>query len=229
MRFKDVFSIIGPDMIGPSSSHTAGAVRIGRVARQLFASQPQQVEICLYRSFADTYLGHGTDVALAAGLLGWDTSCERIPEAISAAELQGMELNYISKSGNVPHPNTVTLTMVSDNFKLRVTGTSIGGGSIEIVEIDEFDVRFSGECQTVVVWHEDRVGMLADFTNLFSQRLLNIGSMDVDRKGRNGKALTIIEVDGNITQELIQALATIDGVACIRKIDLGEGGEGEAD
>jgi L-serine dehydratase len=225
MRFKDVFSIIGPDMIGPSSSHTAGAVRIGRVARQLFASQPKQVEICLYRSFADTYLGHGTDVALAAGLLGWDASYDRIPEAIAVAEQQGMELNYISKSGNVPHPNTVTLTMVSDDLQMRVTGTSIGGGSIEIVEIDEFDVRFSGECQTVAVWHEDRVGMLAEFTNLFSRERINIGSMDVDRKGRNGKALTIIEVDGSINQELIDAIATIEGVACIRKVDLGEGGE----
>ncbi|MCR8635219.1 L-serine ammonia-lyase, iron-sulfur-dependent subunit beta [Paenibacillus radicis (ex Xue et al. 2023)] len=225
MRFKDVFSIIGPDMVGPSSSHTAGAVRIGRVARQLFEVQPEKVNIYLYRSFADTYQGHGTDVALAAGLLNWDTAHEHIPEALAIAEQRGMQLSFIAKSGGAPHPNTAILQMMKLNLSMRVTGTSIGGGNIEIVGVDDFDVRFSASFPTMVITHADRIGMLAEVTHLFSQNHLNIGAMDVDRKSRNGQALTVIEADGAISQELIQAVRNLEGVVRVRMIDLTTGGE----
>src|SRR5438552_1751258 len=103
MRFKDVFAIIGPSMVGPSSSHTAGAVRIGRVARQIFDSMPQSVEVVFYGSFADTYQGHGTDMAIVAGLLNWDTDDERIPESLQTAESLGMQVQFRVGHGQAQH------------------------------------------------------------------------------------------------------------------------------
>ncbi|MBD2843825.1 L-serine ammonia-lyase, iron-sulfur-dependent, subunit beta [Paenibacillus sp. IB182496] len=220
MRFKDVFSIIGPGMIGPSSSHTAGAVRIGRVARELLGSQPERVVIRLYRSFADTYRGHGTDVALAAGLLGWDTDHDGIPQALVAAEQAGMELSFVPKPDNVPHPNTAALQMHGGGRELLVTGTSIGGGNIAIVGIDEFDVRFSGSFPTLVLRHADRIGLLADVTRLLSAARLNIGQMNVDRTSRSGAALTVVETDGPLPRDLVRSIARLEGVSEVRKIDL---------
>ncbi|NQX70251.1 L-serine ammonia-lyase, iron-sulfur-dependent, subunit beta [Paenibacillus alba] len=221
MRFKDVFSIIGPDMIGPSSSHTAGAVRIGLAARQLFGRLPQRAELYLYGSFAETYQGHGTDVALAAGLLGWGTDNERIPDALAAAEDLGVELVFIPSQGIVGHPNTVRICLKAEGIAdLSVLGTSIGGGNIEIVGIDDFDVRFSASFPTMVITHSDRAGMLAEITSCFSQNGVNIGSMDVDRRSRSGEALTVIEADSSFPEELVQAILEIKADLSIRILDL---------
>ncbi|WNQ10369.1 L-serine ammonia-lyase, iron-sulfur-dependent subunit beta [Paenibacillus aurantius] len=223
MRFKDVFSIIGPDMVGPSSSHTAGAVRIGRAARQFFGPLPERVEITLFRSFAETYRGHGTDVALAAGLLDWDTQDERIPEALQHAAGLGVNIEFFPAHGDfaeAPHPNTARLRMTAGDRTMTVTGTSIGGGNIEIVGVDGFDVRCSCSYPTLAIYHDDRVGMLADITRLISQCSLNIGHMDVDRASRSGKALTLIEADGRFEKELVEALRALPGVTSIRTVDL---------
>ncbi|GGA00052.1 L-serine dehydratase, iron-sulfur-dependent subunit beta [Paenibacillus marchantiophytorum] len=221
MRFKDVFSIIGPDMIGPSSSHTAGAVRIGLAARQLFGRLPERAELYLYGSFAETYRGHGTDVALAAGLLGWGTDNERIPEALEAAKEQGVELLLIPSQGIVGHPNTVRICLKAEGFSdLTVLGTSIGGGNIEIVGIDDFDVRFSASFPTMVITHTDQIGMLAEITGCFRQSGVNIGSMDVDRRSRSGEVLTVIEADSEFPDELVRAVSAIDAVRSLRLLVL---------
>ncbi|TXK71915.1 L-serine ammonia-lyase, iron-sulfur-dependent subunit beta [Paenibacillus sp. N3.4] len=223
MRFKDVFSIIGPDMVGPSSSHTAGAVRIGRAARQLFGSQPNEAKITLYQSFADTYRGHGTDVALAAGLLDWGTQDERIPQALHHAAEQGLIIDYVRAGGGavgVYHPNTAKLKLQSDSCTMLVTGSSIGGGNIEIVGIDHFDIRFTCLYPTLAIFHVDRMGVLADITREISKFSLNIGHMDVDRTGRSGEALTVIEADGEIEKELIDSINAIEGIRLIRVVDL---------
>jgi L-serine dehydratase len=221
MRFKDVFSIIGPDMIGPSSSHTAGAVRIGRAARQLFGVQPERAVISLYRSFADTYRGHGTDIALAAGLLDWDTNDPRIPDALQHAEQAGMEIVFQTVQGTaVSHPNTAEIEMTAGGRSKTVTGVSIGGGNIEITAVDDFNVRCSGMYPTVAILHRDRVGMLAEITGLFSKHSLNIGSLNVDRKGRSGEAMTLIEADGKLEPRLLSELYELSGISEIRAVDL---------
>ena len=220
MRFKDIFSIIGPDMIGPSSSHTAGAVRIGRAARQLFGVQPEKAVITLYGSFADTYRGHGTDLALAAGLLDWNTNDSRIPDALRHAEQAELDIVLRTARGVQPHPNTANIDMTAAGRRMSVTGVSIGGGNMEIMAIDDFGVRFSGMSPTIVIRHLDRIGMLAEITGLFSRHSLNIASMEVDRRGRNGEAMTVVEADGQWNSQLISELRLLAGVYDIRTVEL---------
>ena len=133
MEYKSVFDIIGPVMVGPSSSHTAGALEIARYARQKFGEQPEKVEITLYNSFAKTYKGHGTDVALVGGVLNFEADDLNIPNAIEIAEKNGIEIKFHISERIAQHPNTVTLVLVKDNKLLEVTGISIGGGSFKII------------------------------------------------------------------------------------------------
>lgn len=212
MRFKDVFSIIGPDMVGPSSSHTAGALRIGRIARHLFGEQPERAEIALFQSFADTGRGHGTDAAIVAGLLGWQTDDLRIPQARACAEELGLGVRFRTGRGMAPHPNTAQLHLSANGRSLSLIGTSVGGGNVEIVNVDGFDVRFSAAYPTMAIWHRDRVGLLADLTRWFSRYRLNIGFMDVDRSRRSGDALTVIEADTGVPEGLVAAVRRVNGV-----------------
>ncbi|WP_068787130.1 L-serine ammonia-lyase, iron-sulfur-dependent subunit beta [Paenibacillus phocaensis] len=221
MRFKNVFSIIGPAMIGPSSSHTAGAVRIGRFARQRFGGLPAKAAICFYGSFAETYSGHGTDLAVVGGILDYQTDDERIRHSLQDAAEQGIEVVF--STGVLPgaHPNTVKITLTgSDGRHTEVTGASIGGGTIVIRNIDGFEVKSSGELPTLVIFHDDRQGVLAGITALFSREYVNIGYMITDRKGRTGEALTVVEADSSIPPELVQAIESLEHVNQVVSIDL---------
>ncbi|SDC89363.1 L-serine dehydratase [Paenibacillus sp. UNCCL117] len=220
MRFKDVFSIIGPAMIGPSSSHTAGAVRIGQVGRQLFGGQMARAEIIFYGSFADTYRGHGTDLAVVSGLLGFATDDVRIPDAIGEAALAGLELVIRTGSGRITHPNTVDLLLSGDTLTTSLRGVSIGGGNIEIQAVDEHAVTFSGEYPTLLIYHDDRPGVLADITQLFKEQGMNIGYMDVDRTSRTGSAMTVIEADQSLEDDLMKRIAKVAHVKRAITIDL---------
>ncbi|WP_082053545.1 L-serine ammonia-lyase, iron-sulfur-dependent subunit beta [Gordoniibacillus kamchatkensis] len=220
MRFKDVFAIIGPAMVGPSSSHTAGAARLGRAARMLHERQPQVAVITLYGSFAETYRGHGTDVALVGGLLGYDTDDPRIPIAMTEAERAGMQVTFRESAEHMPHPNTVKLELRSGGSETVVIGASIGGGNIEVGYVDGFDVRFSGVYPTLVLTHEDRTGFLAVVTTLLAALQINIGYMIVDRKGRKGEAMTVIETDSPLAAEGLASLAALPGVQRVRTVDL---------
>ncbi|MBM7565796.1 L-serine ammonia-lyase, iron-sulfur-dependent subunit beta [Paenibacillus sacheonensis] len=223
MRFKDVFSIIGPGMIGPSSSHTAGAVRLGRVAGLLFGGLPKRAEIMFYGSFAATYAGHGTDLAAVAGLLGFDTDDERIPDAIELAEQAGMRIAFRKASVPAAHPNTLTVALRKGRRHVRMTGCSIGGGSIEVSEVDGFELKFTGNYPTLIVFHDDRPGMLAAITRLLGDAGVNIGYMDVDRKSRLGEAATVIESDAAIPAELRKRVGRIADVKSVGYIDLNGG------
>ncbi len=225
MRFKDVFSIIGPSMIGPSSSHTAGAVRLGRVARQLLGEQPKKVEITLYGSFADTYRGHGTDLALIGGLLDYETDDPRIPVAAEEAEALGVEIAFLTSKDKADHPNTVRFNLSSEARELSMTGASIGGGNVEIVNVNQFDVKFTAVYPTLVISHHDRPGMIADITALLGRSEINIGFMDLDRKGRDREAMTVIETDVSIPDSLIEELKNLSMIHEIKKVDLAERGE----
>ncbi len=222
MRFKDVFSIIGPPMIGPSSSHTAGAARIGRAARQLLGGPPDEAVIVLYGSFAATYQGHGTDTALVGGLLDFGTDDPRLPDALKLAEQTGLRVSFEQGKGVFPHPNTarVLLQSADDGRKLILVGTSIGGGNVEVVEMNGFAVRFSCMYPTLVVRHDDRPGIIAEVTGLLKEEGVNIGHMSLDRTGRNGDALAVLELDSPISARLLGDVRGIPFVRQVNKLDL---------
>ncbi|WP_411347588.1 L-serine ammonia-lyase, iron-sulfur-dependent subunit beta [Paenibacillus sp. WLX2291] len=220
MRFKNVFNIIGPSMVGPSSSHTAGAARLGRAARQLLGQQPEHVDIILYGSFAETYWGHGTDLALVGGLLDYSTDDDRLPDAAEEADRLGMTIQFDKGSGNYPHPNFVRLRLRAGEQHAELAGASIGGGNIEIHELNGFDLKGSGQYPTLVVEHMDSKGVLADITRTLSEAELNIGFMDVDRKSRSGEAMTLIELDGVPADEILTRIVALPHVTRAGVIDL---------
>jgi L-serine dehydratase len=225
MRFKDVFSIIGPAMVGPSSSHTAGAARIGRAARQVLGEVPREAEVIFFGSFAATYQGHGTDRAIVGGLLDYTTDDHRLPDSIELAAEDGMEVSFRQGAGLFPHPNTVKLRLVGRDTgtELTLTGISIGGGNIEIVDIDGFGVKLTGMYPTVLINHMDYLGVLASVTDVMRQGQFNIGHMSLDRKNRSGAALTVLELDESATPELLQELRSLPAVKSVKVVDLNEG------
>lgn len=219
MKFTSVFDIIGPVMIGPSSSHTAGAARIGRVARDLFGRQPKSVKIYLYGSFAETYRGHGTDVALVGGLLDFDTDDERIKTSFQHAKGRGMEFKFIPDTANKEHPNTARLVMEDDNGEMSVEGISIGGGKIEISEVNGFKLRLNGGMPAILVVHDDRAGCIANVANCLAMHNVNIGHMEVSRIERGQTALMVIEVDQNIEDRVIEQISYIPHITKVSRIN----------
>lgn len=194
-QFKSVFDIIGPVMIGPSSSHTAGAARIGKIVRNIFGELPDQVDILLYESFAKTYRGHGTDIALVGGLLGMEPNDERLAESLKLAHDAGVEVAFVPKKEKAEHPNQVTMKVKKGDRSMSVTGISIGGGNIQISELNGFRINLSMGIPTFIVVHQDLPGLIAKVTQIFEQQEINIGTMTVTREAKGDKAIMIIEVD----------------------------------
>lgn len=219
MKFTSVFDIIGPVMIGPSSSHTAGAARIGRVARDLFGRQPKWSKIYLYGSFAETYRGHGTDVAIIGGLLDYDTDDERIKTAFQHAEQAKLQFEFIPETANREHPNTARIMMGDDQGEMSVEGISIGGGKIEISEVNGFKLRLNGGMPAILVVHEDRSGCIANVANCLAMHNVNIGHMEVSRIERGQTALMVIEVDQNIDERILKQISYIPHITKVSKIN----------
>ncbi|WP_286231458.1 L-serine ammonia-lyase, iron-sulfur-dependent subunit beta [Neobacillus mesonae] len=218
MKYRSVFDIIGPVMIGPSSSHTAGAARIGRVARSLFGREPKWANISLYGSFAETYKGHGTDVAIVGGLLDFDTDDERIIQAIDIAKEHGMKVTFIEEDAVPDHPNTARIIIGDHNGELELVGISIGGGKIEITELNGFELKLSGNHPALLVVHNDRFGAIASVANTLAKYEINIGHMEVARKEVGKMALMTIEVDQNIDDQLIEELEQLPNILKVTKI-----------
>lgn len=209
----NVFDIIGPVMIGPSSSHTAGAVRIGKAASSILSGQPVKAHILLSGSFAKTYKGHGTDKALIAGILGMIPSDPRIKDSLELASKNG--LSYVFEEGDIDgaHPNTAVIRLTSkEGNEVEVSGASIGGGSILINRINGLEVEFRGQNITLIVLHKDTPGMIADVTNLLAGRGVNIGNFKLRRDIKGGTAAMIIEIDGNADSKLNEAIEAIRNV-----------------
>lgn len=219
MKFTSVFDIIGPVMIGPSSSHTAGAARIGRVARDLFGRQPKWAKIHLYGSFAETYKGHGTDVALVGGLLDYDTDDERIKTAFEEAEKAGLTYTFIPETAHMEHPNTTRIVMGDDEGEMSVVGISIGGGKIEISEVNDFKLHLTGGLPTILVVHDDRAGCIANVANCLAMHNVNIGHMEVSRIERGLTALMVIEVDQNIDDRIIEQISYIPNIIKVSRMN----------
>lgn len=220
---SSVFDMIGPVMIGPSSSHTAGVVRIGRVARKLLSATPKSAEITFYNSFARTYEGHGSDRAIVAGLLDFHTDDVRIKTAFDEATKAGFE--YVFRSvGNAStmHPNTVKIKATCEDHELTVIGESRGGGVIKITEVNGFSCAFSATQNTLIIRAQDRKGAIAFIASLLANEDCNIGTMSVNRKGKNDEACHFIEMDSamaGITLDYIKSLAWVKEVIFISGID----------
>jgi L-serine dehydratase len=206
MKYNSVFDIIGPVMIGPSSSHTAGAARIGKAARNLLGEEPTWAKIHLYESFAKTYKGHGTDFALVGGLLGFETDDPRMSKALDIAKERNFDIEFIEDTAAVNHPNTVRLIIGSDTNQIELVGISIGGGKVEITELNGFVLRLSGNHPALLVMHNDRFGAIASVTSILAKHEINIGHMEVNRKDVGDEALMVIEVDQNIKETVMHEL-----------------------
>ena len=212
MKFKSVFDIIGPVMVGPSSSHTAGAARIGLLARNLFGGQAEKVDIYLYGSFRDTYQGHATDVALLGGLLGYDTDDDRIIRAKEEAKLNNIEYSIIEMNEERSHPNTAVLHLFKGEEELVIEGVSIGGGKIELVSINGYNINLSGNYHALLVFHKDEFGTIARVTTKLGDEELNISQMSVSRKEKGQVALMTVELDDTISKEALEEIRAVKGV-----------------
>lgn len=209
----NVFDIIGPVMIGPSSSHTAGAVRLGRVAWQILEDRPVKAVIELSGSFAQTYKGHGTDKALIAGIMGMDSYDERIRCSLELAREQGLEYEF--HEVNIPdtHPNTAHIFLYGESGKTAdIQGASVGGGNILVEKINEMDVAYTGQSTTILVRHYDRPGAIAAVTNFMAYSDVNIGNFRLSRQKKGGEAIMTIEIDGAAPEGLTAQLKVLPHV-----------------
>ena len=209
----NVFDILGPVMIGPSSSHTAGAARIGRIARTLLGTEPVKADILLHGSFAKTYKGHGTDKALIAGIMGMETDDPRIRLAPELAREQGLEVNITTGDIDGAHPNTARVILTdADGRTVILLGSSIGGGNILVREINGMDVSITGQHTTLIVLHRDAPGTIASVTEVLADAGVNICNFRLSREQKGGQAVMTIEIDGSFGQALndkVQVLPNI--------------------
>ena len=209
----DIFDILGPVMVGPSSSHTAGAVRIGRMARTLLGGEPVRAKIGLYGSFAETGQGHGTDKALVAGLLGLKPDDMKIPNSFDLAKQRGMKFTFETARLREAHPNTAVLEVELANGKvLTLQAASTGGGRIRVDKLNGVEVSFTGAFNTLVIRHKDIAGELADVTRELSNGRVNIANMSLCRDRRGGDALTVIETDQKVPKLVRQLIGELRGV-----------------
>lgn len=215
--------MIGPVMIGPSSSHTAGVVRIGRVARRLLGDKPEQADVIFYNSFARTYEGHGSDRAIIAGLLDYKTDDKRIKEALDIAPTEGLKFAFRSiGNASALHPNTVRLTLKKGDRTIEVVGESKGGGLINIAEFNGFKADFSASLHTLVITAKDVKGSIAFISDVLAHDDCNIATMSVSRKGKNDIACLVIEMDSGlkrVTLDYLRSLSWIQEIIYIPDID----------
>ena len=216
----NLIDIIGPVMIGPSSSHTAGAVRLGLLAASILGGQPVKAEINLHGSFAETYQGHGTDMALLAGLMGWTPDDERIPEAEKYAKEGGLTYSFKKIDlGNMAHPNTVLfkLTSASGSY-CEIMGSSVGGGQVKVTEIDGFPVELTGRLPAILTVHIDTRGVIALVSSTLANAGVNIATMRLFRSNKGGMASMVIECDEAVPQEILNLIGALQQIESVRFI-----------
>lgn len=209
----NIFDIIGPVMVGPSSSHTAGAVRIGYVSRKLLGEPVKSVKLLLYGSFLATGKGHGTDRALIAGLLGMQPDDERVPFAFEEADRVGMAFEFGEANLKEAHPNSVVLQMIGESGKeLEVIAASLGGGRMKICKLDGMEANFCAEYPTLIVQNLDKPGCVATVTTMLSERGINIATLQLYRDSRGGDAVMAVECDREVPKDAIEWLEKQDGI-----------------
>lgn len=210
MSFISVFDVLGPNMIGPSSSHTAGAAVIAFLAHKLIAPPLKKVEFTLYGSFAKTYRGHGTDRALLGGIMGFATDDLCIRDSFRIAQERGLAFSFTpNETETEVHPNTVDIRMENAAGQvMTVRGESLGGGKVRIVRINGVKVDFTGEYSTVIAVHQDKPGVVAHITKVLSDRGVNLAFMRLFRESKGHTAYSIIESDGRLPEGITEELKT---------------------
>lgn len=208
-----VFDVLGPIMIGPSSSHTAGAARLGKIARTIVNKPIKEVTFLLHGSFRETYKGHGTDRALVAGILGMAPDDARLRDSISIAESQGLKLHFTPADLGQVHPNTVKFLIKDcDDIIWEVLGSSIGGGLVKINEINGNKVQITGEYPTIITCHDDIPGTVAKISALFYEQKINIAYMTLVRSQKGKGATMTLEIDSPASDDIIEKIHNIEGV-----------------
>lgn len=221
MAFISIFDVIGPNMVGPSSSHTAGACSIALIAKKMFAKDIKNITFILYGSFAKTYKGHGTDKALLGGSLGFNSDDLNIRNSFYIAKQQGINFSFEESNIDLDHPNTVDVCMESKNGeKMVVRGQSIGGGKIKIIAIDDVKVEFFGDYPTLIIEHLDKKGVLAHIANCLQNANTNIAFMKVSRDAKGEKSSSIIECDDKISQDVIDALKQNENIKNVMLVQI---------
>jgi L-serine dehydratase len=210
---SSIFDMIGPIMIGPSSSHTGGVARIGRVARHLFGELPQSATITFYNSFSRTYEGHGSDRAIIAGLLNMKTDDERIKTAFDHAKEQNLSYEFKAVfNASSLHPNSIKVYMKNAERQLSVIGISRGGGLISIVDIDGFPCNFSAQSPCLIITSEDLHGRAAFISTVIAQEDCNIATMTINRNGKKGMAKQVVELDSALRPLTLEYMRSIKGI-----------------
>ena len=213
MAFISLFEVIGPNMVGPSSSHTAGAASMALLARKLFPGEIKEVHFTLYGSFAKTYRGHGTDRALMGGMLGFETDDLRIRDSLALAEKAGIGYTFtISEETDGIHPNTADMEILGTKGerllgeRLFVRGESLGGGKVKIVRLNNISVDFTGEYSTLIVSQTDKPGVVAHITKVLSEAGVNIAFMRLFREEKGAAAYTVVESDEKIPEDILEKI-----------------------
>ncbi len=219
----NLFDIVGPVMVGPSSSHTAGAVRIGRIGWRLLNEPVAKAEIYLHGSFLATGKGHGTDRALVAGLLGLTADDGRIPDSFALAKERGMEYSFAGIELRDAHPNSVLMKLTgAKGRRLEVIAASLGGGRIKVCEIDGLEANFCGDYPTLIVRNQDQPGHVAEVTSMLSHKSVNIATMQLYRDKRGGSAVLVVECDKEVPKEGIRWLEKLEGIYKVTYLSLEE-------
>ena len=221
---SSVFDMIGPVMIGPSSSHTAGVVRIAKAAIGILGGVPEEASITFYNSFARTYEGHGSDRAIIGGLMDFNTDDARIKNSLELAREAQLKFTFKSiGNSSIHHPNTIKLHLRKGEKSIEVVGESLGGGVINIAEVDGFVANFSAQAHTLIIKADDVSGAIAFISSVIAQEKTNIATMSVSRKGKNDVACHVIEMDSGIreiTTRYLNSLPWIKELIYIPYIDL---------
>ena len=220
-----LLDIIGPVMVGPSSSHTAGACRLGLLARGLVGGTPQAAVMELHGSFARTGEGHGTNKALVAGLLGFRPDDERIRTALQIADQEGLDYRFEKTTiSETAHPNTVRMTLELGDIKSTLTGSSLGAGRVLVTEIDGYPVEVTGNFHTLTLVAEDRKGSIARITGILAEHDINIATLKLTRKQKGGDAFMVIECDEPPGEKVKEEIRALDWVRWARRLDRVSGG-----
>ena len=218
MKDYGVFDILGPVMIGPSSSHTAGAARLGKIAKEIVGTDFNKVVFYLHGSFAKTFEGHGTDKALVAGILGMDPSDEQLSKSFEIADSQGIEYTFVEADLGYEHPNTVKIVFkFEEEEDIYITGSSIGGGNILITDINGNKVEFSGDYPTALIKYVDKKGVISKISAILSANEINIATMKVVRD--SSIATMIVETDSNISDQVISEVQNLEDILYIKGIN----------
>lgn len=208
-----IFDVLGPVMIGPSSSHTAGAARLGKISRTIVNKPIKDVTFLLHGSFRETYKGHGTDRALVAGILGMLPDDSRLKDSLSIAESEGISIRFLPSDLGQVHPNTVKFLITDcDDIQWEILGSSIGGGLVEIYEINGNKVKITGEYPTIITCHDDVPGTVSKVSTIFYENKINIAFMTLVRSQKGKDATMTFEIDDTISDEIIDNIKKINGV-----------------